>query len=224
MLQERESSSVDTDAACILQKQQLRELLHIQHEAEQCQTDEASESAWNVKVCGPLLRLALSQRSSLCFEVVTHATICPSFLPTSRSTGQTQSARIVDFTLNLQPHADTNDAHMHRAILAHVSNQPPETRTIDHTFYSPLRFKPCTTAIETKTSNSIDDGRVQLALWASAHLIRLHRLAMPHNSTYRPITLPLIRTVSHYWYFLYAVETCQQQEKQEQEQEHLPQQ
>jgi hypothetical protein len=221
MLQDRGSSGggADGDDAWILQKQQLDELLYVMHEAEQCSKEIASESAWNVKVHGPLLRLALCQRPSLCFEVVTHATICPSFLPASHSTGQTQSARIVDFTINLCPGVDPK-SEMHRAIVAQVSNQPADTRTVNHTLYGPLRFKPCTTAIETKaSSNNSDDGIVQLALWASAHLTRLRRLAR-NKDDYKAITLPLIRTAGHYWYFLYAVESW---DLDEQQQEHAQQ-
>jgi hypothetical protein len=208
-----------------LQKRELKELLYIQHEAEECSADDAFETAWNVKVHGRLLAVVLQRQryspiqypshkpQQISYEVITHATICPSFLPTSHSTGQTQSARIVDFTLNLDPGNDVGGIRL--AIVDLVNRQPVETRTINQSMCGSLRYKPCTVAIETKAksnSSGSGDGCVQLALWASAQFIRLRKLYHSRHeqgdaeSEYKSITLPLIRTAGHYWYFLFAVE------------------
>jgi hypothetical protein len=187
---------------------ELEEIVRIQQAAKRYQSLEAPEAEWNVRIHGPILALALRRRPMVDYHVVTSATLCQAFLPTSHSTGQAQSARIVDFTLNLQP-----DEMSKSAIIDLVNREPAELCTVNQSMCSTLRYEPCTTAIETKTSTNATDGRVQLAMWSCAQFIRLRRLfelgvggRRDREGEYSSITLPLLRSAGHYWYFLFAVE------------------
>jgi hypothetical protein len=46
-----------------------------------CQTEEASEAAWNLEVYGPLLKLALVPFPSLCRDLLTTARISKPYIP-----------------------------------------------------------------------------------------------------------------------------------------------
>jgi hypothetical protein len=182
---------------------ELHQLTLIKDAAVSCLDNGASETSWNIKVHGPLLRLALGSRTDVDFEAVTHAQICPNIVPRSQRSDETVlQSRMVDLALVLRPDATTLTA-----INSLIDAQPTaQERTINQSVYAAIVRNPCSVSIETKVSKT--DGDIQLAIWAAAYFRRMRRLVesapLPRPTPYAPIDLPLLRCVGHYWYLLFA--------------------
>ena len=99
-------------------------------------------------------------------------------------------SKMVDYALVLVP-----DYGTHTAITAKL--RKGSLLSINHTKAEYVRFKPITASIETKRPGMDEDGaKVQLGVWAAAHLERLRLLCGP--DTILPI-LPEVIVQGHDW-------------------------
>ena len=97
---------------------------------------------------------------------------------------------MVDYSLVLCP-----DYKIHKAILAKLRNGG--LLSINHSRAEYVRFKPITASIETKRPGIDEDGaKVQLGVWAAAHLERLRMLCGP--DAVLPV-LPEVIVQGHDW-------------------------
>lgn len=216
---------------------------NLEREARRCLDLRQSEAAWNGAVPGPLLELALwRHRPRLEHYNATSAKILPAFVP-SFDWGDVAEGKMVDFTVSLcyerQPGAadDTgggvSDADVYAAIRARVSawsGLGGSEAGVNQTAYTPLLLAPIAVSIETKVGGaSLEDGRVQLAVWTAAWHLRMSKLGVGKRSTPsdgvggaatasqssasladdsgwsgRLVTLPLILTLDHDWNLYFA--------------------
>ncbi len=96
---------------------------------------------------------------------------------------------MVDYAISLDPDKTTK----HRIIEKLKADFSP---TINHTKAEYVRFKPIVISIETKRPGMDEDtAKVQLGVWAAAHLERLQELSL---KTDLPI-LPQILIQGHDW-------------------------
>ncbi|KAK2053090.1 hypothetical protein LY76DRAFT_525343 [Colletotrichum caudatum] len=79
----------------------------------------------------------------------------------------------------------------------------PAPQSVNHTEYAPLTTSPITVSIETKKpGGSEDEANAQLAVWVSAHFLRLQQLLVDRPVN---ITLPLLYVSGSTWQVLYAI-------------------
>lgn len=179
--------------------QELAALREIEQAAISRQIQEASESAWNVDVHGPLLKLALAPFPSLSREILTHASISKPFVPEMRSEcyyDMTQS-KMIDWGITVRPSSSTS-----QQISKVLDGLPNNQRSINQTIYGPVRNDPIAVSIETKIAiGAIEDARCQLGLWVAAWHQRLSAL---RSSDEQIITLPLILVMEHEWKLMFA--------------------
>lgn len=159
----------------------------------------ASESAWNVDVHGPLMKLALKDFERVNREILTQARISPSFVPEMRmdSCYHIMSSKMIDWGITVRPSATTAQ-HISRVIDA----LPDDLRSINQTTYGPVRNDPIAVPMETKIATGhIEEARIQLALWVAAWHKRMTALRMSDEQI---ITLPLIMVMEHEWKLMFA--------------------
>lgn len=97
---------------------------------------------------------------------------------------------MVDYALILVP-----DPQTHEAITSKLRSN--NLQSINHTKAEYVRFKPITVSMETKRPGMDEDSaKVQLGVWAQAHLERLRILSAPHSEL--PI-LPEVIIQGHDW-------------------------
>ena len=117
----------------------------------------------------------------------------PSYLirTTARIDGSSAGiSKMVDYALVLVPDYET-----HKAITARI--RKGGFLSINHTKAEYVRFKPITASIETKRPGMDEDcAKVQLGVWAAAHLERLRILCRPDAVV--PI-LPELIVQGHDW-------------------------
>jgi hypothetical protein len=214
---------------------------HLEQEARKCLELRQSEAAWNSAVHHPLLELALwRHRPRLAHYNATSAKILPEFMP-SFDWGDVTEGKMVDFAISicyeyerrgLDDPGEESDAAIHAAIRTKVSAQPVvggREAGVNQTDYTPLLLAPIAVSIETKVGGaSLEDGRVQLAVWTAAWHLRMSKLGIGRQSmsghddagettagspaplaneagwTGRLITLPLILTLDHDWTLYFA--------------------
>ncbi|KAI5455738.1 hypothetical protein BGZ63DRAFT_397858 [Mariannaea sp. PMI_226] len=159
----------------------------------------ASESAWNVDVHGPLMKLALKDFERVNREILTQARISPPFIPEMRmdSCYNIMSSKMIDWAITARPSATTAQ-HISRVIDA----LPDDIRSINQTTYGPVRNDPIAMPMETKIATGhIEEARIQLALWVAAWHKRMAALRMSDEQI---ITLPLIMVMEHEWKLMFA--------------------
>jgi hypothetical protein len=106
---------------------------------------------------------------------------------------------MVDYALVLIP-----DPATHRAILARL--RADNLASINHAKAEYVRFKPITVSIETKRPGMDEDSaKVQLGVWAAAHLERLRELCA--SDAELPF-LPEVVVQGHDWRLKIASVTC----------------
>ncbi|KAG5753494.1 hypothetical protein H9Q70_003894 [Fusarium xylarioides] len=159
----------------------------------------ASESAWNVDVHGPLMKLALKDFGCANREILTQARISPPFIPEMRTDScyNIISSKMIDWGISVRPSAST--AHHISKV---IDTLPDDMRTINQTIYGPVRNDPIAVPIETKIATGhIEEARIQLALWVAAWHKRMAALRMSDEQI---ITLPLIIVMEHEWKLMFA--------------------
>jgi hypothetical protein len=179
--------------------EELATLVEIKEAAKSRQTLGASESAWNVDVHGPLLKLALKPFESLNREILTHARISTPFVPDMRmdSFYDMMSSKMIDWGITVRPSASTVQ-HISKVL----DGLPHNKLSINQTTYGPVRYDPIAVPIETKIATGhMEEARVQLALWVAAWH---KRMSAPRTSDEQIITLPLIMVMEHEWKLMFA--------------------
>ncbi|KAK7413672.1 hypothetical protein QQX98_007454 [Neonectria punicea] len=179
---------------------EFRMLQKIVSTTSECDAEYLSEPSWNCTVHHPLLELALAPfQGSVSHWDVTKAPITKAYHP-RHSSGNDLQGKMVDFCVTLD-----SEAIRYRVIeRLKTSNH----KSIAHTEYPALRFRPIAVSIETKTPDgSTETARTQLAMWASAHIARLRELAATaDDAAGLGITLPLISIRGAEWDLLFAVD------------------
>ncbi|KAK0749501.1 hypothetical protein B0T18DRAFT_479502 [Schizothecium vesticola] len=170
--------------------------------ARECQRLRRSEAAWNVRVHGPLLELALSrQRGSVVYENATDARILPSFRPSLFTGEVVPECQMVDFVIAPRLSPELDAAIKKR--MAELSMSARSTALAEDQFYvnqtdcPPLAFSPSAVTIVTKGSGgSTEEGRLQLGM-----------LGVGGGTEGPPLpTLPLILVHEHQWWLYFAVD------------------
>ncbi|KAF4472843.1 exostosin 3 [Fusarium albosuccineum] len=180
-------------------KNELATLREIQEAAISRQRQGASESAWNVDVHGPLLKLALKPFESLKREILTHASISKPFVPEMRTESyyDMTKSKMIDWGITIRPSGSTAQ-HISKVL----DTLPHHKRSINQTIYGPVRDDPIAVSIETKiASGLIEEARGQLGLWVAAWHQRMTAL---RTSDEQIITLPLILVMEHEWKLMFA--------------------
>lgn len=185
---------------------ELASLRDIEMAANTCQTEEASEAAWNLEVHGPLLKLALASFPSLRRDLLTTARISKPFVPGMHAASAYDCARakMVDWGVRVCPSAD-----IAAAIRGRLDTLPEAQRCLNQTTYGPVRHDPIAISIETKTAaGTAEEARLQLGIWIAAWHQRMAVLmetslprAVPID---RIITVPLIIIIEHEWRLSFA--------------------
>ncbi|KAL5603835.1 hypothetical protein FOVSG1_006585 [Fusarium oxysporum f. sp. vasinfectum] len=159
----------------------------------------ASESAWNVDVHGPLMKLALKDFGCVNREILTQARISSPFIPEMRTDScyNIMSSKMIDWGITVRPSASTA-----RHISKVIDALPDDMRTINQTTYGPVRNDPIAVPMETKLATGhIEEARIQLAFWVAAWHKRMAALRMSDEQI---ITLPLIIVMEHEWKLMFA--------------------
>lgn len=108
---------------------------------------------------------------------------------TARIHGTSSATKMVDYAICLDPDVATK-----RRIIKKLKSE--FTPSINHTKAEYVRFKPIVISLETKRPGMDEDtAKVQLGVWAAAHLERLQELS---RSTDLPM-LPQILIQGHDW-------------------------
>ncbi|KAK4137954.1 hypothetical protein BT67DRAFT_447641 [Trichocladium antarcticum] len=186
----------------------------IKDHARECLALRRSEAAWNAKVHEPLLELALSRRHTpvIC-ENATSARILPCFLP-CLVTGEVAEGKMVDFVLAPDLGAESElDAAIQNK-LVELAKQMKSSGLVsaylcvNQTDYPPLTRSPAAVTIETKIAGaSLEEGRLQLAIWTAAWHRRMETLGVGGGKPGPQLpTLPLILTYDHQWSLYFAVD------------------
>lgn len=171
---------------------------------EECDIENVSEPSWNARVHEPLLDMALSTfRGSLSHWDVTRAIITRDY-HLRRDAGPLKS-KMVDFVITL------DSTSVVAAAKDQIRLQGGSPRSINHTEYQPLRYRPIAISIETKPTNgSIDEGMTQLAVWSSAYMSRLKELSTTSDKAAAGVgigvTLPLLLVRGSQWSLMMAVD------------------
>ncbi|RSL83490.1 hypothetical protein BHE90_017486 [Fusarium euwallaceae] len=189
-------------------------LREIEADAEQCDLRNCSEASWNMWVHMPLLKYALSGHPTIRVEPSMSAKIATPFVPTTggRGGGSVIESKMVDFSLLLwlnkgSPQLEPDDmppeadARLMAAIANKVWAQPRDCQSVNQSMYPPMQFAPIACNIETKTSTSSNQGKLQLSVWTTAWLLRVAKL-FPTASTMP--TIPLLHVVGHDWKISFA--------------------
>lgn len=104
------------------------------------------------------------------------------------------------------------DDYRHVEDVAHAID--PAYPSINHSIYPPIRERPLILSIETKVDGGIEDGRIQLAIWAHAHFAKLKQLTTyasgDSNISIDLPALPLLLVTHHDWKLLVAKYTEQE--------------
>ncbi|SCO54646.1 uncharacterized protein FFNC_15607 [Fusarium fujikuroi] len=207
-----DEQGADGPETLIALDRELKLLREIRCEANQCKLSDCSEASWNMHVHMPLLKHALSGHSTVRVEPGMSAKIAAPFLPTANGKATVVESKMVDFTLLLwlnkgKPHSSAHDpphseadSQLITGIAKHVWHQPPGTQFVNQSLYAPLQFAPIACNIETKTSTSPNQGKLQLSVWTAARFKRISELLPNH----KPPTIPLIHVVGHEWHISFA--------------------
>lgn len=194
----------EDDGSAAHHMQEFIALCDIEQAAKACQTEEASESAWNLEVHGPLLKLALAPFPSLSRDILTQARISKPFVPEMQAASHYDFTRskMIDWGIRVHPPPSTS-ARIRDVLLG----LPFTQRCVNQTTYGPVRFDPVGISIETKIGiGATEEARLQLGVWVAAWhqrismLINTPQLSDPGLI----ITLPLILIIEHEWRLLFA--------------------
>ncbi|KAK4119361.1 hypothetical protein N657DRAFT_581839 [Parathielavia appendiculata] len=186
----------------------------IKDDARECLALRRAEAAWNAKVHGPLLELALSRRhASVICENATSARILSCFLP-SLITGEVAEGKMVDFVLapDLGSESQFDSAIQNKLVeLAKPmksSGLISAHLCVNQTDYPPLMRSPAAVTMETKAAGaSLEEGRLQLGIWTAAWHKRMETLGVGGGKPGPQLpTLPLILTHDHEWSLYFAVD------------------
>lgn len=195
----------DGDESLAQHKRELETLRDIEKAANECQTEEACEAAWNLEVHGPLLKLALDPFPSLSRHILTHARISKPFVPEMRDESAYDFTRtkIVDWGVRIDPSEETSSR-----LYEMIDRLPFNERSVNQTTYGPVRYCPIAISIETKIAiGALEEARLQLGVWTAAWHKRMRLLlndAESSDNTKRIITLPLVLILEHEWRLLFA--------------------
>lgn len=205
------TAAQDITVEAAIARAEFYKVCHIRDVARECLALRRSEAAWNSKVHEPLLDLAFSrQRPPLVlFENATAARILPCFLP-ALGPGEVADGKIVDFTLmpNLSPELDASIQDMLSQLIQRKrSGTAVADLCVNQTEYSPLLRSPVAVSIETKVAGaSLEEGRLQLAIWIAAWHKRIEKFGFGGRDGPSLPTLPLILTHDHRWELFFAVD------------------
>lgn len=185
---------------------ELSSLRDIAMAANMCQTEEASEAAWNLEVHGPLLKLAMIQFPSLRRDLLTAARISKPYIPEMHvaSAYDCTRAKMVDWGVRVCP-----PAGVAATIRSKLDALPEAQRCLNHTTYGPVRYDPIAIFIETKTAGgTTEEARLQLGIWVAAWHRRMAALMQTCPGRSEPvdriITVPLIVIMEHEWRLSFA--------------------
>ncbi|KAF5230267.1 hypothetical protein FAUST_9888 [Fusarium austroamericanum] len=184
----------------ILPHNELAALREIQDAAISRQTQGASESAWNVDVHGPLLKLAFKPFRSLKREIITHANISKPFVPEVRTDSyyNVTKSKMIDWGVTISPPEATAE-HISKI----VDSLPHSERSINQTIYGPVKNNPIAVSIKVKVASaSLEEARGQLGLWIAAWC---RRMSLLRKSEENIITVPLVMVMEHEWKLMFAI-------------------
>lgn len=206
----------DEDDHCLSKNKALAELealKNIEEAARESLRIGRGETAWNLEVHGTLLKLGLSQCDGVAREYIPNAQIAPSFVPRTQVGKNLSTSKMIDFAIVLaldkaKP-ADANTEHLLGLIHQVFQSEPVNTQFVNQTQYPALQLRPISVPIETKVSGSIEDGRIQLALWVVAWHRRMKffvriQTGRPSGNKLRINTIPMLLSVEHGWKILFA--------------------
>jgi hypothetical protein len=181
--------------------------------ARECQRLRRSEAAWNARVHGPLLELALSRRrGSVEYENTTAARILPSFRPSIFTGEAVPEGQMVNFVIapRLSPELDAaiKKRMTELSMSARSAALAEDQFHVNQTDYHPLGFSPSAITIVTKGSGgNTEEGRLQLGVWTAAWHKRMEMLGVGGGTETLPLpTLPLILVHEHQWWLYLAVD------------------
>ncbi|KAK5651305.1 hypothetical protein OQA88_12649 [Cercophora sp. LCS_1] len=167
-----------------------------------------SEAAWNNHVHTPMLEMALADVEFVQAELITAASILPSFLPRvqlgpASLVEAVSQAKMVDYALVLQPITDPTDSPP-TAYQTLLRSLPIDQYALSQTDYGPLRHFPAPVVLETKAdSGDLGEAKAQLGVWAAAWFQRM-RLLFPQD--YQTMPVPLLIARAEAWTVYYACE------------------
>ncbi|KPM44127.1 Phenol 2-monooxygenase [Neonectria ditissima] len=179
---------------------EFKTLQKVARRTELCISENVSEASWNTRVHDLLLDVALTPfQGCISHWDVTRAPITKSYLPRHGS-GIDLQAKMVDFCITL------DGEPTRRQVVEHLRST--NHKSINHTDYQPLRFRPIAISIETKTPDgSTEEAKAQLSVWTSAYISRLRELtATSQKAAGLGITLPIINIKGGQWELLLAVD------------------
>ncbi|KAM0418933.1 hypothetical protein ACHAPT_012091 [Fusarium lateritium] len=178
---------------------ELKMLERVMDRTETCIAENVSEPSWNVKVHEPLLDVALAPfRAIMSHWDVTKAVIDKDYVP-QHGPGIDLQSKMVDFCLVLD---DDETIQVAKDRL-----RPGNRRTINHTEYQPLRFRPIAISIETKTPDgSSQEARAQLSVWTTAYVARLRELAGTSAAGGLDLTLPILTVRGGQWELSFIID------------------
>ncbi|KAK7432213.1 hypothetical protein QQZ08_001158 [Neonectria magnoliae] len=179
---------------------EFKTLQKVAHRTELCISENVSEASWNTRVHDLLLDVALTPfHGCVSHWDVTRAPITKTYLPRHGS-GIDLQAKMVDFCITL------DGEPTRRQVVEHLRSA--NHKSISHSDYQPLRFRPIAISIETKTPDgSTEEAKAQLSVWTSAYILRLRELtATSQKAAGLGITLPVINIKGGQWELLLAVD------------------
>jgi hypothetical protein len=109
---------------------------------------------------------------------------------------------MVDFAVVLRP-----EEELQNLIDTFLDKQPHTMATINQTIYEPLRTRPASIFVETKTSSgNMDTANVQLGVWVAAWHERMRSIIALGGGTESMITIPVIQVVGSVWTLLFVMD------------------
>lgn len=189
---------------------ELRAVQNIIREARRCLDGRYSEATWNSRVHEPLLELALFRHEPHVRHVnATSATVLPAFMPCFSTGNTVVGGKMINFVLTRYLDYENPvpaDVELAAAIRTKLACQPgSRSLTVNQTDYTPLTRPFAAVAIGAKILvASMEEARVQLALWTAAWRRRMEALGIAVRGKASLPTLPLIQTMDHSWSLFFA--------------------
>jgi hypothetical protein len=184
-------------------KDECKVLQKVVSRTQECEDENVSEPSWNARVHDLLLDVSLLPFHKVVSHWdVTRATIQKDYHPRDLD-GVSLSSKMVDFAITLD--GDDTKASVAKRLRQKGGNR----KSINHTNYQPLRYRPIAISIETKAPDgSSQEGTAQLSVWAGAYMTRLTELTGTSDSAASGlgITLPIIFVRGGLWHLLLATD------------------
>lgn len=179
-----------------------QDVLDIQEAAQDCTLKDATEAAWIMDVCAPILRVALRgkwKEREVWYEDLTTARIFDKeLLP--KVAGVPEKSKMVDLGIVIKPR---RWGPLSKRIVATGSTFP--FQTVNQTDAPHVSQTPIAISAEVKRPDGSETvSWIQLVTWITAHYNHLQLLLTEGGSTSKPPALPLLQIRGHQWMLMIA--------------------